>query len=358
MFSYFISMSLPKIRLWHGLLLLPIVVIGGLGYRQKTLAAKPCLIGPGARCVGADLSAQDLRRANLQGADLRRARLVGTVLKDANLSGARLDEAELIGADLEQANLRGASLRKALCLSCDLEEAQLLGADLGGADMSGVDMENASLRFAKLQQTKLLGSDLESADLRGAIATGADFKGANLGRARLSDANLSQARLQAVDLTSARLDRASLAGSNLRKARLGVRVVSSGEEGSVYGIPSPNPCFPMPSCKPADASSKMTSDDIGVGALLVDTDLTGADLTNADLNGVVMLRGSLKMANLEGADTKRALLVDVPVKGTVCPDGRMTNGRCVGLQIPAAGPERDQALARVAWLQSLPWPWD
>ena len=41
----------------------------------------------------------------------------------------------------------------------------------------------------------------------------------------------------------------------------------------------------MPSCKPADAFSEMTSDDTGVGALLVDIDLTGADLTNADLKG-------------------------------------------------------------------------
>lgn len=351
-------MSLPKIRLWHGLLLLLIVAIGGLGYRQKTLAAKPCLIGPGARCVGADLSAQDLRRANLQGADLRRARLVGTVLEDANLSGARLDEAELIGADLEQANLRGASLRKAHCLSCDLEEAQLWGADLGAADLSGADMESAGLRFAKLQKTKLLGSDLESADLQGADATGADFTGANLGRARLSAANLNGARLQAVDLASARLDRTTFVKANLSKARLGIRVVRSGEEGGVDGMASPNPCFPMPSCKPADAFSEMTRDDTGVGALLVDTDLTGADLTNADLNGVVMLRGSLQMANLEGAYTKRARLVDVPVKRTVCPDGRITNGRCTGLQIPAAGPERQGALARVAWLQSLPWPWD
>ena len=26
--------------------------------------------------------------------------------------------------------------------------------------------------------------------------------------------------------------------------------------------------------------------------------------------------------------------------------------------LPASGPEREKALARVTWLQSLPWPWD
>lgn len=329
-----------------------------IGFRQQTLAAKPCLIGPGARCVGADLSGQDLRRANLKGADLRRARLVGTVLEDANLSGARLDESVMIGADLQQANLSNASLRKALCRSCDLESAKLWGADLGGADLSGADLESASLRFAKLQQTKLLGNDLESADFQGADASGADFTGANLGRARLSDANLNQARLQAVDLTSARLGRATLSEADLRKARLGMRVVRSGGGSDALVIPSANPCFPIPSCDPAAASSAHISDDTGVGALLVDTDLTGADLSYADLRGVVIVRGSLKRARLQGATTAGSRWVDVEVSQTLCPDGRPQSGRCTGVPMPAAGPERDQALARATWLQSLPWPWD
>jgi hypothetical protein len=90
----------------------------------------------------------------------------------------------------------------------------------------------------------------------------------------------------------------------------------------------------------------------------VDTDLTGADLSNSDLNGVVMLRGSLRRARLGGAHTKGARWIDMPVNRTVCPDGRLHSGSCTGFHIPAAGPEREKALARVTWLQSLPWPWD
>ena len=114
-----------------------------------------------------------------------------------------------------------------------------------------------------------------------------------------------------------------------------------------------HPCYPLDDCSP-----DKVSDDTGVGALLVDTDLSGADLSNSDLNGVVMLRGSLKRARLQGAHTRGARWVDVQVNRTVCPDGRVHSGSCTGFHVPASGPEREKALARVTWLQSLPWPWD
>ncbi|MFN9531774.1 MAG: pentapeptide repeat-containing protein, partial [Cyanobacteriota bacterium] len=68
-------MTFPRIRLWHGLLLVPVVAIAVLGLKRQSFAGKPCAVGPGARCFAADLSALELRRADLRGADLRRARL-------------------------------------------------------------------------------------------------------------------------------------------------------------------------------------------------------------------------------------------------------------------------------------------
>jgi len=325
----------------------------------RRLIPKGCEIGPRARCAGADLSGLDLRFADLSEADLRGARLVGTDLENANLSGAQLERATLIGTDMADAHLWGTNLRGALILACDLESASLIFADLSGADVLGSDLESADLTGVNLGRASLRGSDLESADLTAANARGADFSGANLGRARLTDGRFDGANLMGTNLAAARLERTTFVGANLRRAHLGLRLVEAEEADDPRLTADPtHPCYPLGNCSKDAGGDEEVSDDTGVGALLVDTDLTGADLSNADLNGVVMLRGSLKMANLEGTYTKRALLVDVPVKGTVCPDGRMTNGRCAGLQIPAAGPERDQALARVTWLQSLPWPWD
>jgi uncharacterized protein YjbI with pentapeptide repeats len=153
------------------------------------------------------------------------------------------------------------------------------------------------------------------------------------------------------------LDRASLVGADLGFAHLGVRLVEAEDEddASLKADPA-HPCFPLESCE-LDARDKV-SDDTGVGALLLDTDLSGADLRRADLNGVVMLRGSLRRARLEGATVQGARLVDVAVESTVCPDGVRRTGGCTGLVNLPAGPERERALQRVTWLQSLPFPWD
>lgn len=115
-----------------------------------------------------------------------------------------------------------------------------------------------------------------------------------------------------------------------------MRVVRSGEDGEVLVIPAANPCFPMPSCQPAAAPGAAISDDTGVGALLVDTDLSGADHSQADLSGVVMWGGSLPRARLQGAVTPGSHWLDVPLSRTICPDGRESSGRCSGLSMPAA----------------------
>ena len=138
-----------------------------------------------------------------------------------------------------------------------------------------------------------------------------------------------------MDLKSARLDRTTLAGADLRRAHLGIRKVTS--EG-------------------VEATDEEINDDAGVGALLVNTDLSGVDLSNADLNGVVMVGGSLRGARLRQANTKGARWLGVVFQRTLCPDGSARSLPCPGFQVPQAGPERTLALARVAWLRSLPWP--
>jgi uncharacterized protein YjbI with pentapeptide repeats len=174
--------------------------------------------------------------------------------------------------------------------------------------------------------------DLESADLSGSDARGADFTGANLGRARLLAADFAGARLEGVNLASARLERTSLAKADLRRAHLGQRIVKPSQD-----------------------------DDSGVGALLLDTDLSGADLRGSHLGGVVMLRGSLAKARLDGATTRGSRWLDVGFQGVRCPDGsRVARGSsaCAGFVVPRTAAERQPAEAWVAGLRARPWPED
>jgi uncharacterized protein YjbI with pentapeptide repeats len=323
----------------------------------RRLLPKGCEIGPGARCAGADLSGLDLRYADLRRADLRGARLIGTDLENADLRGAQLMGAHLIGTDMANAQLAGASLQGALLRSCDLESADLRGANLNDADAEGNDLESSNLAGARLRRIRLRGADLESVDLARSDASGADFSGANLARARLTDARLDGANLHAASLTATRMERTSLVGADLSRAHLGIRLVEVEEEDDVrLRGDRQHPCFPLASCS-AQATGQV-SDDTGVGALLVDTDLSQANLQHADLNGVVMLRGSLRGARMQGAETLDTRWLDVAVQRTTCPNGRRYNGGCPGFVYPAAGAERERALQRVTWLESLPWPWN
>jgi uncharacterized protein YjbI with pentapeptide repeats len=69
-----------------------------------------CVIVPGTKCVGADLSNANLPGASLEGATLTGANLSGSTLTGADLSGATLTGANLSGATLTGATLTGANL--------------------------------------------------------------------------------------------------------------------------------------------------------------------------------------------------------------------------------------------------------
>lgn len=75
-------------------------------------------------------------RADLSGEDLCRANLSGANLSCADLSGADLCRANLGGANLSYADLRGASLSDANLSGVDLSYASLNDANLSGANLS------------------------------------------------------------------------------------------------------------------------------------------------------------------------------------------------------------------------------
>jgi uncharacterized protein YjbI with pentapeptide repeats len=102
---------------------------------------------------GLNLSAMDLR-----GADLKRANFAGAVLAGADLSRVNLKGANLTGANLEGANLSEA----------DLSNALLDGANLTRAELTGANLENcqglaaAQIRAAHHWKAAAFGSEIRS----------------------------------------------------------------------------------------------------------------------------------------------------------------------------------------------------
>ncbi|MBQ26830.1 MAG: hypothetical protein CMH81_01605 [Nitrospiraceae bacterium] len=117
----------------------------------------------GHNMIHVELAFAELRISNLSAIDLRWANLCNAILSGSNFSGADLGEANLIEATLTAAYLNGS----------DLTGANLKGASLAMADLSG-----ASLRFANLTNADLSGADLRDVDLTGAILDGTNLQSA------------------------------------------------------------------------------------------------------------------------------------------------------------------------------------
>jgi uncharacterized protein YjbI with pentapeptide repeats len=149
------------------------------------------------------------------------------------------------------------------------------------------------------------------------------------------------------------LDHTSLKDADLTRARLGQSIVL--EPGQAI-TPHFGTCSPLPSC--AAQQLEQVSDDTGVGALMQDTMLEGANLTGADLQGIVMLRGSLRRARLNQAQVAGARWLSVSFEGTLCPNGQRSSRPCPGFDVPKADPVQQLARQRLNWLQALPWPRD
>ena len=178
--------------------------------------------------VRPDLSETNLRGANLSGAYLYKANL-----SEANLSGAYLYKANLRGANLSGAYLTEADLSGAQLNGANLSEANLFRADLRHAYLHLTDLRRADLREADLSRAHLSRVDPREADhsevvFRMEHVSGANLSGANLNGANLNGANLSGADLSGANLSGAHLGRALVLETNLEGADL--------TDCSVYGI--------------------------------------------------------------------------------------------------------------------------
>ena len=147
----------------------------------------------------ANLSGDDLIRANLS-----KASLIGANLSEANLIEVNLSGTYLFGADLSEANLCEANLSGA-----SLSDADLSGAYLAGADLSKANLIKANLSGARLRGADLIGANLHEASLIGADLSRVDLGGADLSEADLSEANLMEAKLHETKIKYAKLQGAS-----------------------------------------------------------------------------------------------------------------------------------------------------
>ncbi len=129
--------------------------------------------------IRADRSGVDLSAVNLRSADLIAVNLSGANLSGKNLSRAQLGIANLTAADLRRADLSWA----------DLGTTNLTAADLSGADLTG-----ANLFVTNLTRAHLTGVNLNVAALKEARLSGADLTGASIGGTTFGDNDLSDVK--------------------------------------------------------------------------------------------------------------------------------------------------------------------
>jgi uncharacterized protein YjbI with pentapeptide repeats len=159
--------------------------------------------------------------ADLRGADLRGVLLMmGSDFHEVDLSQANLEGTDLSRVDLEGVNFREANLHKAFLRGADLHEVDLREANLREADLREVDLREADLSGADLRGADLRDAFLRGADLSGADFSGADLRAADLGEANLRRVNLSRANLSRVCLETAILVETDLEGANLSDCRV------------------------------------------------------------------------------------------------------------------------------------------
>lgn len=173
-----------------------------------------------------DLSATDLRRADLRGAKkmqgvllieahLEEANLSEAHLEGANLSKAHLEKAHLDYAHLEEASLKAANLEEASLYEAHLDKAHIEQANLNSANLSCIHLEKAHLNLAHLKKANLSQANLKETKL-----CEANLEGANLTRGNLEEADLVRANLKEAILYKANLYNAYLHGANLEGANL------------------------------------------------------------------------------------------------------------------------------------------
>lgn len=135
-----------------------------------------------ANLINVDLSGANLRQANLGWADLTEGKLW-----KANLNVANLSQADLSSADINQAELAGADLRNSNLRQVNLSMAILQGSDLSMADLSKSILSRTDITYTNCRQ-----ADFSESYLGGTQALFTNFQGANFTGACIEDWNINE----------------------------------------------------------------------------------------------------------------------------------------------------------------------
>ena len=267
----------------------------------------------GARFVGANLEGAAFTEAILDGADFTGARLSKANLNKASLKGAVLDRCEasdltVMEADFSRVSARNMRLSNTRIINCVLDEADFSGAEIpdlqllqGRADelrLDGARIERAAFMMLSMKGASFVGSELERVVFTEIAAPGASFK-----EARMRTVGF----LGACDLTGGRFERLVAEETSWNTTRL----VES--------------CFLRAHCHTCLFNDcDMTASDFRlaslknsrfVKAVLVDSDMFGANLFSGSLTQSDLRRTSLRGANLYFADLIETKLASSDLSG-------------------------------------------
>jgi hypothetical protein len=115
------------------------------------------------------------------------------------MRGASLSNTILHNVDLSECDLSAVNLREAQLMIMDMEKAKLVRVDLAEANLAVVGMKGVDLREANLVGANLVMVDLRDADLRGTVMKGIDPKARSFAEVERSSpvmAELTQVKLR------------------------------------------------------------------------------------------------------------------------------------------------------------------
>jgi len=268
--------------------------------------------GRKAFLVKANLSYANLKQSNLDSADLRAANLTGAKLNRSSLVGTNLEGADLTGTDLEHVNLLGANLRhvKGLTIHTLRMTDNWLYALYGGAILDSLNLPVN--HNEKVAGNDLGGYDLSGVNFRGATLAGFNFTGANLQSADLTDADLTGANIFATDLRGA----VGLEKEKLQTALNWFFALYDKELMADFGFPDRHNEF----IKQKDFRTysfeglNLTGADFK-GANLRQVNMKNAVLRDVNLQDADLYAVDLTGTDLTGANFKSAILLDTDIRG-------------------------------------------
>lgn len=281
----------------------------------------------GAYLAGFDLTDSYLYRSLLTDAYASSAIFRDAYLREVNLTGADLSNADLHSAILWFADLTGTNLSNAALVDSQVNGAKLLSADLTGADISGADL-GGTTRFgftaeqlystANYHDRNLAGVDLSYNDLSAWSFVEQNLVDSDLGLSNLSETDFSKSNLRGNHIGGSILNGARFVGADLRDV-----FVSGWGAYGVGSVSAVGANFTSAQLQ----SIHMTYDNLS-GAIYEDADLTeailvGSDLIGADFQHSTAIEANLRGANLQGANFTGADLTGAILRGA---DARAAQG--------------------------------